>query len=69
MFSCEFCKIFKNIYFVKHLQMAASEMVQSSYPIAHLSGVYLGLHQGLYLGLHSHLPSLLYKMTDYDRDR
>ena len=22
---CEFCRIFKNMYFVKHLQMAASE--------------------------------------------
>ena len=25
IFSCEFCKSFKNIYFVKHLQTAASE--------------------------------------------
>ena len=24
MFSCEYCKIFKNIYFEDHLQMAAS---------------------------------------------
>ena len=24
MFSCEYCKIFKNIYFVDHLQTAAS---------------------------------------------
>ena len=25
VFSCEYCKIFKNIFFEKHLQMAASE--------------------------------------------
>ena len=26
MFSCEYCKIFKNTYFKKHLRTAASEL-------------------------------------------
>ena len=27
MFSCKFCEIFKNTYFVEHLQTAASEFI------------------------------------------
>ena len=27
-FSCEFCEVFKNTYFVEYLQMAASELVR-----------------------------------------
>ena len=28
VFSCEFCNIFKNTYFVEHLQMAVTEMTR-----------------------------------------
>ena len=27
-FSCEFCEVFKNTYFVEYLQMAGSELVR-----------------------------------------
>ena len=39
MFSCEYCKVFKNTYFEKHLQMAASASVLSSHfiPIYNLN--------------------------------
>ena len=44
VFSCDYCKIFKNIYFEKHLRMAASMMGKEPLHIQHDEEGLVDLH-------------------------
>ena len=65
MFSCEYCKIFKNTYFEKDLWTAASEIVAKNYFCVRQKyrQKYNQYYKLLFLNIHIHFVTSNYELS------